>query len=140
MTLSNKRPCFWDAQEAVRQKSLVISVARRWMLTFIHRQYVARLGFVFKMQFDFADVKLKQHQFDALFDRRMVGAIAGDKFLNNGPECRRRQLQMGNAHRVIVLPTAKSIAASLSLRPTMLASVSSKMQQARQVAQRARRR
>ena len=43
------------------------------------------------MQFDTADVKLKQHQLDALFDRRMIGAIAGDEFLDNGPECRWRQ-------------------------------------------------
>jgi hypothetical protein len=70
----------------------------------------------------------------------MIGAIAGDEFLDNGPECRWRQFQMGNSHSVIVLPTAKSIAASPSLRPIKLAGVSSKMRQERQVAQRERRR
>jgi hypothetical protein len=86
---------FKTPREAVRQKSLVISVARGWILTFIHRQYVARLRFVFEMQFDTAGVKLKQHQLDAPFDGRMVGTIARDEFIDNGPECCGRQLQMG---------------------------------------------
>jgi len=39
------------------------------------------------MQFDTADIELMQHQLDALFDGRMVGAIAGDEFLDHGPQC-----------------------------------------------------
>jgi hypothetical protein len=38
------------------------------------------------MQFATADFKLKQHQLDVLFDGRMVGAIAGDEFLDNDSE------------------------------------------------------
>jgi hypothetical protein len=43
------------------------------------------------MQFDTADIELTQHQLDALFDGRMVSAVSSDKFLDNGPQCRRRQ-------------------------------------------------
>jgi hypothetical protein len=121
-------------------KSPSISVARGWILTLIHRQYVAGLGCLLKMQFDTADIELMQDQLDALFDGRMVGAIAGDEFLDNVPQCRGRQLQMGIAHSVNVQPTVKSIAVSPLLQPTKLACVSSNTQQARQFAQRERRR
>ena len=64
------------------------------------------------MQFDNADIKLTQQQLDALFDGRIVGAVAGDKFLDNGLQYHGRQLQMGNAHGVILLSNAKSIDAT----------------------------
>ena len=129
-----------NARGSGSSKSLSICVACARITTLIHRQYVAGLGFLFKMQLDPADIELMQDPLDTLFDRRMVGAIAGDEFFDNSSQCRGRQLQMGNAHRVIVPPTAKSVAAPPSLRAINLASVSSKTQQARQVAQRERRR
>jgi hypothetical protein len=81
-------------------KSLGISIVRTWIPTFIQRQYVAGLGCLFKMQFETTDIELMQHHLDALFDGSLVGAIAGDEFLDNGPQCRGRQLQMRDAHRV----------------------------------------
>ena len=82
----------------------------------MHGQNVAGLGFLFKMQFDTADIKLTQHQLDALFDERIVGAIAGDKFLDNGSQCRGRQLPMGDAHGVSLLRNAKSIGATARIK------------------------
>jgi hypothetical protein len=37
------------------------------------------------MQLGTTDVELTEHQFDALFDGRMVGAVARDKLLDYGP-------------------------------------------------------
>lgn len=37
------------------------------------------------MQFDFTDVKLMKHPFDAILDGRIVSAVAGDKFRDHGP-------------------------------------------------------
>ena len=65
------------------------------------------------MQFDAADIELMQDKFDAQFDGRMVGAVACDEFLDNGPQCRGRKLQMRDAHGVRLLRNAKSITASL---------------------------
>ena len=67
------------------------------------------------MQLDVADVELTQHQFDAMFDGRMVGTVAGDKFLDHGTQCRGRKLPMRDAHGVSLPPNAKTITASLLL-------------------------
>lgn len=72
----------------------------------VDRQNVAGLGFLFEMQFDTADIELTKHELDALFDGGIVSAIAGDKFLDNGPQCCGRQLQMGDAHGVILMRSA----------------------------------
>ena len=71
---------------------------------------VAGVGLLFEMQFDIADIKLTQHPLDALFDGRIVGAITRDNFLDNGPQCRGRQSQMGNAHRVCRVINANEVA------------------------------
>lgn len=55
---------------------------------------------MFEMEFDAAEIKLAQDLFDAWFDRSIVRAIAGHKFFDNGSQCLRRQLQMGDSHRV----------------------------------------
>jgi hypothetical protein len=38
------------------------------------------------MQLDTASVELTQHRLDALFDQRMIRAVAGNEFLDNGPQ------------------------------------------------------
>lgn len=73
---------------------------------------VAGRGVVFEMQLDAADVELTQHPPDALFDERIVGAVAGDEFLDNGPQCRGGQLPMGDAHGIFLRRHAKSIGAT----------------------------
>jgi hypothetical protein len=57
----------------------------------LKRKNVAGLGFLFEMQFNTADIELMQHPFDALFDARVIGAVTGNEFLDDGPKCRRRQ-------------------------------------------------
>ncbi len=52
------------------------------------------------MQFDSASPKLTQHDFDPPLDRRVVRAVAGDEFLDNGPKRCERQLCVGDAHDV----------------------------------------
>ena len=60
------------------------------------------------MQFDSAGLKLTQHDFDPPLDRRVVRAVAGDKFLDNGPKRCERQLCVGDAHEVNILHDWKS--------------------------------
>ena len=43
-----------------------------------------------EMDFDAADVQLTKHPFDALLNGRMVGAVAGDEFLDDGAQCEGR--------------------------------------------------
>ncbi len=45
---------------------------------------------MFEMEFDTADIKLAQYLLDAWFDGGIVSAITGDKFFDNGSQCRRR--------------------------------------------------
>ena len=85
---------------------LFIPTARRWIL--FHRQDGADLGFAIEMQLDSVSVKLKQHVVDAPLDRRMVGAVAGDKFLDNGPQRRGRQLRVRDTHGVSILRNTTS--------------------------------
>ena len=73
-------------------------------------QDVAGRGFGVKMQLDSARMELADHVCNALLDRRMIRAVAGDELLDNGPPHRRRPLRVGDAHAVIVLhgnPKAK---------------------------------
>lgn len=86
--------------------------ARRRIL--FHRQDVAGLGFAIEMQLDTASVELTQHRFNSPLDRRMVRAFAGDEFLDDGPQRRRGQLRVGDAHGVSVLRTAKLATTSQS--------------------------
>jgi hypothetical protein len=53
----------------------------------VHRKDVAGLSFAVEMQLDSASVELKQHLLDPPLDRRMVRAVAGDKFLDDGSQC-----------------------------------------------------
>jgi hypothetical protein len=50
------------------------------------------------MQLDSPGAELLQHQLDAPRHDGVVGAIASDKFLDNGPQRRGRQSSMGNLH------------------------------------------
>ncbi len=73
-------------------------------------QDVAGRGLGVEMQLDTAPMELADHVCNALLDRRMIRAVAGDELLDNGPQHRRRQLSVGDAHAVIVLhgnPKAK---------------------------------
>jgi hypothetical protein len=54
------------------------------------------------MQFNTADIKLMQNDFDAWFNGGIVGAITGDKFLNNGSKYRFRKLSLRNEHAEIL--------------------------------------
>lgn len=54
----------------------------------VHRHDVAGPGFAVEIQFDTASVELIQHRLDPPLDQRMVRAVAGDKFLDNGPQRR----------------------------------------------------
>ena len=67
---------------------LFISIARRRIL--LHRQDVAGFSRAVEVQLDTARVELTHHLLDALLDRRMVRAVAGDEFLDNGPQRRGR--------------------------------------------------
>jgi hypothetical protein len=91
------------------------SIALRQIPTFIQGQNVAGFGFWLEMQLDDANIELAQHQFDAMFDGRMVGAVAGDKFLDHRTQCRGRKLPMGDVHGVSLPPNEKTITASLLL-------------------------
>ena len=64
--------------------TVTLPVARR--PSPIHRQDVARPGLGVKMQLDTASVKLMQHVLDSPLDHGMVRAVAGYKFLYNGPQ------------------------------------------------------
>jgi hypothetical protein len=96
-------------------KALDVSNVRLWILTFVYGQNVAGLRFLFKMKLETPYLEFTQHQLDALSDKRMVGAVAGDKFLDDGPQCRGRQLAMRDAHEISLLRKAKSIITSRPL-------------------------
>jgi hypothetical protein len=51
----------------------------------LHRKDVAAFCFVIEMQFNAAGFQMAQHRLNALFDRRMVRAVASDEFLDDGP-------------------------------------------------------
>jgi len=80
------------------QRTLRFRVTRRDTFALAHGQNVTGLGFLFEMQLGAAGLELTEHQLDATFDRRMVGAVAGDKFLDDGPQCGGRQSSMGDMH------------------------------------------
>jgi hypothetical protein len=86
--------CGWNVRPSVRRSGtpltpLPIPIARRRIS--LHRQDVAGLGRTIEMQLDTASVELTQHHLDTPLDRRMVRAVAGDEFRDNGPQCRGRQ-------------------------------------------------
>lgn len=62
------------------------------------------------MQPDLASVQLMQNLLDASLDRRMVHAVPGDEFFDNGPQRPRRQLRVWNVHGVSLLHHTKLIA------------------------------
>ena len=93
----------------------ILSLSPRQIPTFIQGQNVAGFGFWLEMQLDAADVELTEHQFDAMFDGRMVGAVAGDNFFDHRTQCLGRKLLMRDAHRVSLPPNAKTITPSLQL-------------------------
>jgi hypothetical protein len=51
---------------------------------FLRSQNVAGFVLAIEMQFDQPRVELAHHGFDAPLDRRKVGAVPGDEFLDNG--------------------------------------------------------
>ncbi|KKM63873.1 hypothetical protein LCGC14_1507050, partial [marine sediment metagenome] len=67
----------------------LIPIARRRLL--LHRHNVAGLGIAVTMQFHTASVELTNYHLDSSLNRRMVCAVAGDEFLDNGPQRRGRQ-------------------------------------------------
>lgn len=87
-------------------------IARRWLL--IHGQDSAGFGLAIEMQFDTARVELTHDGLDATLDRRMVRTVAGDEFLDNGPQRRGRQERRGDAHGVSILRNTKSVITSKS--------------------------
>ena len=98
---------FWHTRGNGRLTPLFIPTAGRWIL--FHRTDVAGLRFTVEMQLDSASVELKQHLLDPSLDRRMVRAVAGDKFLDDGSQRCGRQLSVGDAHGVSVLGSRLSI-------------------------------
>jgi hypothetical protein len=52
-----------------------------------------------EMQLGTTSLQLPQHTLDAPSDRRIVSAVASDKFLNDGSERNGRQLRVWDAHR-----------------------------------------
>jgi hypothetical protein len=66
--------------------SLFTPIARRRFV--IPRQDVAGLGLAIEMQLGTAGVELTHYSLDPPLDERMVRAVAGDEFLDNGPEYR----------------------------------------------------
>jgi hypothetical protein len=87
-------------------------MARRRLL--IHGQDSAGFGLAIEMQFDTASVELTHDGLDAPLDRRMVRAVAGDEFLDNGPQRRGRQERGGDAHGVSILRNTKLVTTSRS--------------------------
>jgi len=72
----------------------------------LHGQNVASLGFVIEIQRNAPGVEMVKHRLDPSLDRRMVRTVAGDEFLDNGPQRHERQLRVGNAHWNSNLPIA----------------------------------
>jgi hypothetical protein len=65
----------------------------------LHRQHdIAGGGFLLEMQLGTANFELTEHLFDALSDRRMVGAVASDEFFDDRPQSSGRQQPVGNKH------------------------------------------
>jgi hypothetical protein len=67
------------------------------------RQDVAGRGLGVEMQLDSARFELTEHVCNARLDRRMIRAVAGDEFLDDGPQRHGRQLTVGDAHANSVL-------------------------------------
>ena len=63
------------------------------------------------MQFDAAGVELAHDGLDTPSDRRMVRAVAGDEFLDNGSQRRGRQYRVGDLHEASILHNAQHVAA-----------------------------
>ena len=55
-------------------------------LIVLHWHDVAGLGFIIEMHLDSTGFEMAQHRLDPPLDRRMVRAVAGDEFLDNGPQ------------------------------------------------------
>jgi len=60
------------------------------------------------MQLGAANFKLPENAFDAAFDARVIGAIAGDEFFDDCPQCPRRQQLVGNTHETCLLTAARN--------------------------------
>ncbi len=63
--------------------SATTSIVRRWSPASFNGHNVTGLGLVIEMEFDTSSRQLLQHTLDTPLDRRMVGAVASDEFLNN---------------------------------------------------------
>jgi len=87
----------WRTLGNFRLEPLFIPMASRRILNVVHWQDVACLGFVVEMQLDTASVELTQNLLDAPLDRRMIRAVARDKFFDNGPQRCGRQLRVWDA-------------------------------------------
>ena len=83
---------------AQRQSAPVVRTRR-----LLARQNVAGRGLGVEMQFDTARVELTEHVCNALLDRRMIRAVAGDEFLDDGPQRHGRQLTVWDAHGISIL-------------------------------------
>jgi hypothetical protein len=64
----------------------------------LNRHDVAALGFLIEMQRNAPGIEVTKHRLDTLLDRRMVRAVAGHEFLDNGPQCRGRQSCVRDVH------------------------------------------
>ncbi len=73
------------------------------IVTVFHSHDVATFGLAIEMQLDSSSLKLPQHILDAPLDARIVRAIAGNEFLDDGPECRGRQFGVWDTHWLGVL-------------------------------------
>ena len=90
-------PCRLEStQRPIRKCRSAVLLARA--LIVLHRHDVAGLGFIIEMHLDSTGFEVTQHDLDPPLDRSMVCAVAGDEFLDNGPQRSGRKLCVGDAH------------------------------------------
>ncbi len=75
----------------------------RRLLNGLDRYDIAGLRHFIEIQFGPTNLKLPQDSRDSRFNRRMIRAVARDKFLDDSPQCSRGQSCMWNSHRVSLL-------------------------------------
>jgi hypothetical protein len=74
-------------------------VFHQWRFAGFSGHDIAGLGLVIEVQLGATRLELPQHTLDTTLDRRMVGAVASDKFQDNRSKRRRDQYRVGDAHR-----------------------------------------